>query len=337
MPFAPFQRLSSPARARQSITRTLTTALLGLVLFGALSLAAAQDSTTPIVPPPAPTVTPTPIPRPLPTNVITQERATLEFYFSTLAQGQTGLLRITGEGIAGARARFLDNLTDFFPVEGDGYYALLAPSMEQTPRKYDLDVFVWYSDETKQTINTQVEVVLGAFIRQVVTIPPEKAYLVDPEIERDEFARLEGVTSAYTPQKSWDNTGFALPIPGGELTSPFGAFRNFNESVETRHTGWDIQATLGQPILASAAGTVAFAGLLQIRGNSVVIDHGYGVYTTYNHMQQIHVTRGQTITKGQVLGIVGNTGRTSGPHFHWEVIVNGVFVDSIQFMGLWLP
>ena len=281
--------------------------------------------------------TPTVIPRPMPTTVLTQEGATLEIFFASLPQGSTGLLHITGANVAGARARFLNSLVDFYPVEGDGFYGLLSASMEQNPRQYDLDVFVWYADETRQTINTQIEIVTGNFIRQTVTIPPEKAYLVDPEIERDELARIEGIFSAFTLEKSWDNTGFALPIPGGSLTSPFGAFRNFNEAVQTRHTGWDVRASLGQPILASAAGTVAFAGSLQIRGNAVVIDHGYGVFTTYNHFQQIHVTRGQSITKDQVLGLVGNTGRTSGPHFHWEVAVNGAYVDAIQFMTMWLP
>jgi murein DD-endopeptidase MepM/ murein hydrolase activator NlpD len=312
--------------------RLITRCFVGALLFSVMGLAAAQDV---VLPPVTPTLTA--IPRPLPTSVLTQERATLEFYFPNLAQGQTGLMRIAGEGIAGARARFMNNLTDFFQVDGDGFYGVLSASMELNPRQYDLDIFVWYADESRQTINTQIDVVTGQFIRQVVTIPPDKAYLVDPEIERDELARMEGVFSTVTLEKLWDNTGFALPIPGGELTSPFGAFRNFNEAVETRHTGWDVQATLGQPILASAAGKVAFAGLLQIRGNCVIVDHGHGIFTTYNHLQQIHVTRGQTITKGQVLGIVGNTGRTSGPHFHWEVAVNGQFVDAIQFMGLWLP
>src|SRR5688572_17916566 len=316
---------------------TICLTLLAMLLcFGGFSLTAAQEATSE---PTSPTQlsTPTVIPRPMPTTVLTQEGTTLEIFFATLPQGQTGLLHITGANVAGARARFLNSLVDFFQVEGDGFYGLVAASMEQNPRLYDLDVFVWYADETRQTINTQVEIVTGDFIRQTVTVPPDKAYLVDPEIERDELARMEGIFSTFTLEKSWDNTGFALPIPGGSLTSPFGAFRNFNEAVQTRHTGWDVRATLGQPILAAAAGKVAFAGSLQIRGNSVVIDHGYGVFTTYNHFQQIHVTRGQTITKDQVLGLVGNTGRTSGPHFHWEVAVNGVYVDAIQFMTMWLP
>jgi hypothetical protein len=307
-----------------------------VMMVGAFGLTAAQEATGEPTSP-VQLSTPTAIPRPLPTSTLTQDRATLELFFAALPQGQTGLMHVTGEGVAGARARFRNGLIDFFPVTGDGFYGILSTSMEQNPRAHDLEIFVWYTDETRQTINTQIEVVTGDFIRQEVTIPPDKAYLVDPEIERDELARMEGVFSAVTPEKLWDDTGFASPVVGGSLTSPFGAFRTFNQSVQTRHTGWDMRATLGQPILASAPGKVAFAGLLQIRGNCVVIDHGYGVFTTYSHLQQVHVTRGQTITKGQVLGLVGNTGRTSGPHFHWEVAVNGLYVDAVQFLTSWLP
>ncbi len=209
--------------------------------------------------------------------------------------------------------------------------------MEQTPRVHDLDILAWYSDGTRQTINTQFSVTLGRFIKQDVTIAQDKAYLVDPEIERSELARLESIFAKVTTERLWDASGFMMPIPGGELTSPFGAFRTFNQSMQTRHTGWDIRATLGQPVLASASGKVVYAGFMDIRGNIVILDHGFGVFTTYCHFSQVHVTRGQTITAGQVLGTVGSTGRTSGPHFHWEVAVNGSFVDANQFYAMWKP
>jgi murein DD-endopeptidase MepM/ murein hydrolase activator NlpD len=134
----------------------------------------------------------------------------------------------------------------------------------------------------------------------------------------------------------WDETGFQFPI-STRLTSPFGAFRTFNSTINTRHTGWDLQAALGTPILASAGGVVVFAGEMQIRGNLVIIDHGYGVYTTYSHIFEIHIARGDHIEKGQLLGEVGATGRTSGPHFHWETAVNGGFVDGVQFLEMWMP
>jgi murein DD-endopeptidase MepM/ murein hydrolase activator NlpD len=320
------------------VQRALRRALVGLCvlllfIFGTLTLVSAQDA----APPPNPALTATPIPRPAPSITVQQDRLTLEFFFPSLSEGQAGLLHLTGTGLAGARARFLDKLIDFFPVQNDGFYALLAVDMDQAARKYDLDIFAWFDDKSKQNINTQVEVTTGKFITQQVTLPADKAFLADPEIERDEFARLESILGKVTPEQLWDSGGFQMPIPGGELTSPFGAFRTFNGTVQTRHTGWDIKAALGQPIMASAAGKVAFAGPMQIRGNFVAIDHGYGIFTTYSHFSEVHVTRGQTISKGQIIGTVGNTGRTSGAHFHWEVAVNDVYIDSVQFMKMWLP
>ena len=82
---------------------------------------------------------------------------------------------------------------------------------------------------------------------------------------------------------------------------------------------------------------MAFAGLMDIRGNYVVIDHGHGVYTGYAHFSQIHVTRGQTIAAGQVIGVTGDTGRSSGPHLHWEMNINGDWVDVANVSRMWLP
>jgi hypothetical protein len=310
-----------------------------VLLIVGLPVTAQESTSTPAALPPTPNApAATPIPPPAPIHVITEERATLEFYFASIAQGQTGVMHMSGQGMAGARARFLENeLIDFFPIPGAGFYAFLSINMEQTPRVYDLDIFIWYDDDARQTIHTQIQVDLGAFVRQEVNVPPDKAYLVDPEIERNELARMESIFSTVTSERLWDTNGFQLPIPGGELTSAFGGFRTFNQSFQSRHTGWDIRATLGQPILASAAGKVAFTGLLDIRGNVVVIDHGYGVFSTYSHLSQTHVTRGQSVTAGQVIGTVGSTGRTSGAHFHWEIAVNGKFADAKQFLEMWKP
>lgn len=312
-------------------------ALIALLCVLSVAPLVAQDDT----PPPAPTVAPLPtrMPRPNPSFTTTVNNATLQLYFQVLPQGSTGLMRVTpnnGVIIANVRARFLNGLIDFFPAD-DGYYGLISPPMEQPTRKnVQLDVFVTYTDGTRDTITTTTEITVGAFIRQNVTIGPDKAYLLDIETERNELAQLESVFSTYTEQKLWDETGFQFPI-GSRLTSPFGAFRTFNGTINTRHTGWDMQAALGTPIYASASGIVAYAGQMQIRGNHVIIDHGFGVFTTYSHMIEIHVARGDVIEKGQLIGEVGATGRTSGPHFHWETAVNGHFVDGVQFLEMWQP
>ena len=283
-----------------------------LCIGGAAPLSAQQPPPATAVPAPLPTR----LPRPMPSSTAAGNNAALDLYFQTIPQGTTGLIRITpsnGAVITTARASFLEGFIDFFSAD-DGYYAILAVDMEQpTSRSTPLEVFLTYSDGTRETISTTVEIPIGAFIRQNVTLAPDKVFLLDIETERNELAQLESIFSTYTEQKMWVETGFQQPILS-TLTSPFGAFRTFNDTVNTRHTGWDIQAIMGTPIMASAGGKVAFAAPLQIRGSEVVIDHGYGVFSTYSHMSVVHVTRGQTVTKGQIIGEVGENGRTSGPH-----------------------
>jgi murein DD-endopeptidase MepM/ murein hydrolase activator NlpD len=313
-------------------------ALLSLAAFAPVFAQGIDDPTPlPTVGTPLPAVTPTAIPRPQPVLVVEENGLALALYFASLPQGESGLIELRGSGLEGGRARFLDKLVDFFRGADGGLYGLLSVAMEQTPRVYDLAVFGWDGAGQRANVSTQVEVVTGGFILQDITMAPDRAYLVDAEIERAELARLESIFSTRTPERLWDANGFMLPILGSNLTSPFGAFRTFNGTLQTRHTGWDIRTTLGVPVLASAAGQVAFAGRLDIRGNMVAIDHGAGVYSTYSHLSQIHVTRGQTIARGQIIGVTGDTGRSSGPHFHWEMAVNGDFVDSVRFTSMWLP
>ena len=212
----------------------------------------------------APTLAPLPtrMPRPAPAFTTTVNNATLQLYFQTLPQGTTGLMEVTpdnGASIMNVRARFLNGLIDFFPAD-DGYYGLLSTDMEQQTTKHsELDVYVTYADGSRDTINTTVEITLGGFIRQDVTLGADKAYLLDINVERDELAQLESEFSNVTEPRQWDSTGFQFPI-FSTLTSPFGAFRTFNGTLNTRHTGWDLQAALGTPVMASAAGTVVFAG-----------------------------------------------------------------------------
>lgn len=306
-----------------------------LMLSGMLTGSLAQGETAAPTLTPAPTATP--IPKPPPTSIVEEGGVTVAFYFPSIPQGQTGILEVQGEGIIGARVRFLDEYIDFFQGSDGGLYALLSVGMEQTPRNYTIAVFAWNEADQRVTVNAEVTVVLGRFILEEITLPPDRSFLVDAEIERSELARMESIFANRTPERGWDESGFQYPILNSSLTSPFGVFRTFNGTLRTRHTGWDIRTILGNPILASAGGTVAYSGLMDIRGNMVTIDHGHGVFSTYSHLSQIHVTRGQSIIKGQIIGTTGDTGRSSGPHFHWEMAVNGEFIDSDVFIHSWQP
>ncbi len=276
-----------------------------------------------------------PQPRPMPTTVKVDGDLTLELYFPSILQGGVGLVRLAGDNIDQARIFFVNQEYPFFQIADDGWYAFAVANMDVQPRDYEMTVLVERPDGNV-TLTEMITVDSAGYITQNFDIPGDRSYLADPEIERAEFAKIDAITAGVTLETLWGETGFSLPLDS-EVSSSFGTYRVLNDAMQTRHTGWDQRAPVGTPVQAIAAGKVAFAGQLDIRGNYIMIDHGYGVYSGYAHFSQIHVTRGQTVTAGQVLGMSGNTGRSSGAHLHWEMVVNGEWVDSLAFIEMWMP
>ncbi len=258
------------------------------------------------------------------------------FEFEALKQGGVGLIHLEGEELAGARARFLNRVIDFYEQDGE-WYCLLAADMDQRIGAYPLEVMGWFSDGESQTWEASVEVVAPdpGFIRQDITLPANLGYLLEPEIDRAERARLMAIFEEVTPVHYWEGP-FIKPLEE-EFTSPFGAWRLYNGTLWGRHTGSDMRGAMGLPLLAPAAGRVVLAERLDVRGNYVLIDHGWGIYSGLAHMSELHVTRGQVVRQGQILGISGNTGRSSGPHIHWEIAVNGEWVDPVSFLQTSIP
>ncbi len=182
----------------------------------------------------------------------------------------------------------------------------------------------------RQTINFDVSA--KQYAEQRLTIKNKRK--VNPN--KQDMTRIRGERSRintalrYWQQKAVVDTRFTLPVMG-RLSSPFGLRRFFNEQARRPHSGIDIAAPEGTPIVAPAAGRIIENGDFFFNGNSVFIDHGQGLVTMYAHLSRIDVKIGQHVARGETIGAVGQTGRVTGPHLHWGVSLNNARVDPALF------
>lgn len=159
-------------------------------------------------------------------------------------------------------------------------------------------------------------------------VQPPKEVL--PRIEK-ERARLGELSHTVDRERPWQ-VPFAPPLDS-PVTEPFGVRRTFNGELATQHRGVDLKGAMGTPIAAPGAGRVVLAEELYYTGNTVVIDHGYGVLSLLAHMSRIRVKEGELVEAGAIVGEVGATGRVTGPHLHWSAWVGGVSIDPLSLVA----
>lgn len=166
-------------------------------------------------------------------------------------------------------------------------------------------------------------------------ISVNKDYVTPPKATMDRITterRLSGeILARITPERYWRND-FRRPVPG-VITSPFGGKRMFNGEERSFHHGVDLRGAKGTPVVALSDGRVALARNMYFSGNCVFIDHGQGVVSSYGHLSRIDVKPGETVKAGQQIGLVGATGRVTGPHLHFGVNILGVAVDPLSLVS----
>ncbi len=255
----------------------------------------------------------------------------VSFDGDTLVQGRTGVFRVSASGMPlELGGELIGHKLNFFDTGEGNYVALQGVHAQIDPGLYPLSIQGEMQDGAIFNFSQLVKVVGGGYGREDIEV---EDYYLDDEINNTEFALLESLVTPVTPDKLWN--GYLSPptIYSEVITSSFGTRRSYNGSDYTFfHSGVDYGGGVGVEIFAVAPGIVVFAQPLEVRGNATVIDHGLGVYTGYWHQSQINVQVGQYVEQGQVIGLVGGTGRSTGAHMHLELWVGGVQVDPLDWI-----
>jgi murein DD-endopeptidase MepM/ murein hydrolase activator NlpD len=257
-----------------------------------------------------------------------------------IKQGGTAQIIVqAGEGVILSGA-LVDHPLRFFPL-GDGrQVALQGVHAMLEPGVYPLRLDATLPDGSAQSYEQSVLVISGNYWQEKLTVDP---VTIDPAVTEPENEQIISIVTPATPQRHWQDP-FRLPVPEdaqGCIKDWFGVRRDYNVgSYFSFHAGVDYgicSETNPFDIYAPAPGVVVFVGELTVRGNATIIDHGWGIYSGFWHQQETYVSIGEAVGTGQLIGKIGGTGRATGPHLHWEIWVNGVQVDPLDWLDTPIP
>jgi lysostaphin len=218
----------------------------------------------------------------------------------------------------------------FFSECGKGcFQALGALDVNSTPGTYSIEV-----DVKGKRKSLAIDVLETEFPVQRLSLPEGKVFLSPEDQKRAEreAAVFRAIWKNITPERHW-NGSFIMPLDN-DFSTGFGVRRIMNKKKTSVHRGLDIRGNKGDKILAANTGRVVFVGDTFYGGNSVVIDHGLGVYTVYMHLSKVNVRDKDYIEKGSVVGHVGMTGRATGPHLHYGIKINAVTTNPVSVTKL---
>ncbi len=215
------------------------------------------------------------------------------------------------------------------PLEWRG---LVAADLEAKPGTYDVALAGLDAQGSPLTGKTRLTVQAKRFETRRLSVGNEFVNPPAAEAERSarEAKRLASLFMQVSP-RMWRGP-FQPPVPG-EATSSFGRLTVLNGSPRGRHQGADFRAASGTPVVAPNAGRVVLAEDLYFSGNTIVLDHGLGMFSLLAHLSRIDVTAGQDVARGALLGISGATGRVTGPHLHWALRLSEFSVDPLSVVA----
>ena len=210
---------------------------------------------------------------------------------------------------------------------GDSWVTILGVDLDTKPGEHHAKIV---GGDGEVTIN----VLAKKYPTEKVSVDDRFVNLSKADLERsaretkEVGAIYQRITTGIVPDEA-----FSIPIQGDTSGTNFGERRVFNGQPRAPHSGADLKASTGTPVHATNRGRVVLAKNLFFTGNTVIVDHGLGIYSLYAHLSQIDVKDGEVVNNGQVVGLAGATGRVTAPHLHWGMRVQGARVDPFTLVG----
>ena len=220
-------------------------------------------------------------------------------------------------------------------LDGDAWITILGVDLDMKAGIHKVDIRLMMNDGRVENRAAVVQVVSKKYPTTKLAVDDKYVELSEGDLARaNRESKETGAIYAKISAPESLTKAFSIPIPGETSGTNFGHRRIFNGQPRAPHAGADLHATTGTPIHATNRGRVVLAKDLFFTGNTVILDHGMGIYSLYAHLSQIDVKVGDTINNGQQVGLSGATGRVTGPHLHWGMMVQGARVDPFTLVNL---
>jgi murein DD-endopeptidase MepM/ murein hydrolase activator NlpD len=231
------------------------------------------------------------------------------------------------------RAEWLGRTVIFYQVDAEQWQGLAPIDVEAQGGRHSVFITARTLDGKSLGREYPMTIAKRVFPTRRITVAPEfvePPAEARPRIER-ERKRVEGLFAAPTAERLW-TTAFVAPVPG-QATSSFGRRSIINGQPRGAHTGTDFQAATGTPVVAPNDGRVVLAEDLYFAGQTVIIDHGLGLYSYLAHLSELTVSEGSLVKRGGKVGLSGATGRVTGPHLHWTMRIGAARVDPLSLIA----
>ena len=251
---------------------------------------------------------------------------------TTISQGQLGLITVEVSEDGMPEVNWMGKTVHLAPDEKKGtWQGFIGADLRQKPGRYPLLVKALSSGKEKRL---EIEVEKKRYGVRRLTVPKEMVDLDAKTVERvkQEAKIMNALWQAPASEAFWQGS-FVRPLDG-DVVGSFGRSSIINNQPRSPHSGVDLRGDKGTPVKAINHGRVVLTADHFFPGRSVVIDHGGGILSMYFHLEKILVKQDQKVEKGQVVGLVGATGRATGPHLHLGIRINGARVDPLSLVTL---